>query len=85
MMKNIFKIIGFTAGVLIILWVLSYFFDGAKWVEKGYIADRDARIAGMDAEMPGQIDVLHVGDSLWLYGIQYGTGPAEAFGIALLH
>ena len=74
-MKNIFKIIGFTAGVLIILWVLSYFFDGAKWVEKGYIADRDARIAGMDAEMPGQIDVLNVGDSL----CNVGMTPMELY------
>ena len=45
-MKNILKIIGFTAGVLFILWVLSWFFDGTKWLEKGYIADRDVRIAG---------------------------------------
>ena len=65
-MKNIVKIIGFTAGVLIIIWVLSWFFDGAKWVGKGYIADRDARIAGMDAEVPGQIDVLNVGERVFL-------------------
>ena len=63
-MKNILKIIGFTAGVLFILWVLSWFFDGTKWLEKGYIADRDVRITGIDAEIPGQIDVLNVGDSL---------------------
>ena len=74
-MKNIVKIIGFTAGVLIIIWVLSWFFDGAKWVNKGYIADRDARIAGMDAEVPGQIDVLNVGDSL----CNVGMTPMELY------
>lgn len=74
-MKNIVKIIGFTAGVLIIIWVLSWFFDGAKWVGKGYIADRDARIAGMDAEVPGQIDVLNVGDSL----CNVGMTPMELY------
>ena len=63
-MKNILKIAGFAAGLIVILGVLSVFFDGARWVDKGYIADRDVRIAGMDAETAGQIDVLNVGDSL---------------------
>ena len=72
-MKNIFKIIGFTAGVILLIWGLSWIFNGAKWVNKGYIADRDARIAGMDAEVPGQIDVLNVGDSLCNVGMTQET------------
>ena len=63
-MKSILKIAGFAAGLFVILAVLSIFFDGARWVDKGYIADRDVRIAGMDVERAGQIDVLNVGDSL---------------------
>ena len=74
-MKNIFKIIGFTAGVILLIWGLSWIFNGAKWVNKGYIADRDARIAGMDAEVPGQIDVLNVGDSL----CNVGMTPMELY------
>ena len=58
-MKNILKIIGFITGSVVILGVLSLFFDGARWVDKGYVADRDVRIAGMETEKPGQIEVLN--------------------------
>ena len=34
------------------------------WREQGYVADRDARIAGISLEEPGLIDVLNVGDSV---------------------
>ena len=44
--------------------LLSLFFDGGRWVGRGYVADRDARIAGITVEEPGQIDVLNVGDSV---------------------
>ncbi len=64
MARNLRKIAGFIAGVFIILFVLSVLFDGGRWVEKGYVADRDARIAGITIEEPGLIDVLNVGDSV---------------------
>ena len=63
-MKNILKIIGFITGSVVMLGVLSLFFDGARWVDIGYVAGRVARIAGMETEKPGQIEVLNVGDSL---------------------
>ncbi len=68
-MKNIIKIAGFAAGLIAILWLLSLIFDGARWVNEGYVASRDARIAGIDTEQPGQIDVLNVGDSLCNVGL----------------
>ena len=63
-MKNLLRIAGFTAGVFVIMAVLSLFFDGGRWVDKGYVAERDARLAGITTEEPGQIDVLNVGDSV---------------------
>ena len=33
-MKNIVKIIGFAAGVILLIWGLSGIFNGAKWVGK---------------------------------------------------
>lgn len=64
-MKNtIWKIAVFVAGTVVMLTVLSLVFDGGFWAQKGYVADRDARIAGITTEEPGQIDVLNVGDSV---------------------
>ena len=68
-LKNVLKITGFGAGVVIIMAILSVVFDGGYWYTKGYVANRDARIAGIEAETPGQIDVLNVGDSLGDVGI----------------
>ena len=39
-------------------------FRGGYWYTKGYLADRDCRIAGIQEEPEGQIEVLNVGDSL---------------------
>jgi hypothetical protein len=72
MCRNTAKIFGFAAGLIIILALLSIVFDGSRWVrlgssgwlEQGYVADRDARIAGITIEEPGLFDVLNVGDSV---------------------
>ena len=58
--RNFIKIAGFLAGLIAILAVLSIFFDGGSWAQKGYVADRDARIALVTTEEPGTIDVLNV-------------------------
>ena len=63
-MKNIIKIPGFVAGVIIIIGLLGFPFRGGYWYLRGYLADRDCRIAGIQEEPEGQIDVLNVGDSL---------------------
>ena len=63
-MKNILKITAFIAGVAIITALLDFPFRGGYWVSRGYVADRDAKIAGIQNEPEGQIDVLNVGDSL---------------------
>ena len=63
-MRSIGKIAGFIAGVLIIIAILDVPFRGGYWYSKGYLAERDARIAGIQEEPAGQIDVLVVGDSL---------------------
>ena len=63
-MKNIIKIAGFVAGVIIIIGLLGFPFRGGYWYLRGYLADRDCRIAGIQEEPEGQIDVLNVGDSL---------------------
>ena len=62
--RNFIKIAGFLAGLIAILAVLSMFFGGGYWAQKGYVADRDARIALVTTEEPGTIDVLNVGDSV---------------------
>ena len=64
MNKNLIKIAGFGAGLAVIMALLSLFFDGERWADKGYVADRDVRIASIAAEEPGSIDVLNVGDSV---------------------
>lgn len=63
-MKNIFKIAGFAAGLIIIIGLLGGPFRGGYWYLRGYLADRDCRIAGIQEEPEGQVDVLNVGDSL---------------------
>ena len=57
-MKDYLKIIVFVSSFLIILAALSAFFDGSFWYTNGYVANRDARLAAIDLEEPGQIDVL---------------------------
>lgn len=64
MLRNTLKIAGFVSGIVILLFIFSILFDGGRWVEQGYVADRDARIAGITTEEPGLIDVLNVGDSV---------------------
>ena len=64
LMKDIIKIITFTAIVLIILAALSAIFNGRFWYTNGYVANRDARYAAFGLEEPGRIDVLNVGSSL---------------------
>ena len=64
MNKNLIKIAGFGAGLAVIMALLSLFFDGERWADKGYVADRDVRIASIATEEPGSIDVLNVGDSV---------------------
>lgn len=63
-MKNLLKIAGFLAGLIIIIGLLGIPFRGGYWYLRGYVADRDCRIAGIQEEPKGQIDVLNVGDSL---------------------
>lgn len=62
--KDLLKIAAFAAGVIIIIVLLDIPFRGGYWYLKGYVADRDSRIAGIQEEPAGQIDVLNVGDSL---------------------
>ena len=63
-MKSILKIAGFTALLIFIIGLLGVPFRGGYWYLRGYLADRDCRIAGIQEEPEGQIDVLNVGDSL---------------------
>ena len=74
-MKSVLRIIAFLAGFVIIITLISPLFDGGYWYEKKYVAYRDGRIAGMDVEEPGQIDVLNVGDSL----ANVGIAPMEMY------
>ena len=50
--------------MIIIISILDIPFRGGIWYIRGYLADRDARIAGIQEEPEGQIEVLNVGDSL---------------------
>lgn len=63
-MKNIIKIVSFTIGLFIIIAILGIPFRGGYWYARGFLADRDCRIAGIQEEPEGQIDVINVGDSL---------------------
>ena len=68
-MKSLVKITGFTAILIIITVILGFFFDGGIWYTRGFISERDARLAGFEAEQPGQIDVICVGNSLGICGV----------------
>ena len=59
-MKNLLKVAGFLAGLILITGLLGIPFGAGLCYEKGYVAHRDARLAGIDKEQPGQIDVLCV-------------------------
>ena len=63
-MKNLLKIAGFLALLVLMIGLLGIPFRGGRWYLEGYVADRDCRIAGIQEEPKGQIDVLNVGDSL---------------------
>ena len=63
-MDRIKRIALFSAGIVMILMLLDGPFRGGYWYTKGYLADRDCRIAGIQEEPEGQIEVLNVGDSL---------------------
>ena len=63
-MKNVLKIAGFAALLILMIGLLGIPFRGGYWYLRGYLADRDCRIAGIQEEPEGQIDVLNVGDSL---------------------
>lgn len=68
-MNKLHKIAGFAAGFIIILLLLDIIFDPGYWYRKGYVAHRDARLAGIENETPGQIDVICVGNSLGICGV----------------
>ena len=68
-MRNINKIISFGAGILIVLTLASALWGGGFWYTKGMVAERDARLAGIENETPGQIDVLCLGNSLGICGV----------------
>ena len=68
-MRNIIKIISFGAGILIVLTLASALWGGGFWYTKGMVAERDARLAGIENETPGQIDVLCLGNSLGICGV----------------
>ena len=68
-MKNLLKIAGFVSIFLIITVFLGFFFDGGSWYSRGFIAERDSRLAGFENEPKGQIDVICVGNSLGICGV----------------
>lgn len=68
-MKSIFKITGFACIFLIITLILGFFFDGGSWYSRGFISERDTRLAGFEIEPKGQIDVICVGNSLGICGV----------------
>ena len=63
------------AGAAVILVLIDPFFHGGDWYKREYIAYRDGRIAGIEVEEPGQIDLINVGDSL----ANVGIAPMELF------
>ena len=68
-MKSIVKTACFGAGILILLALISALFGGGYWYTKGLVAERDARLAGIEVEEPGKIDVICVGNSLGICGV----------------
>ena len=67
-MKDLLRIAAFGAGVIIILSALSVVFNGGDLASKGSVIYYDRRIAEINNEPEGQIDVLCVGDSLCAAG-----------------
>ena len=63
-MKNLLKISGFGAILIILLSILSVVFDGGDLADRGSVIYYDRRIAELSNEQEGQIDVLFLGDSL---------------------
>lgn len=63
-MKNLLKIMSFGAILIILLSILSEVFNGGYLASKGSVIYYDRRIAEINNEPEGQIDVLCVGDSL---------------------
>lgn len=68
-MKSLLKITGFASILLITIVILGFLFDGGVWYTRGFISERDARLAGFEAEEKGQIDVICVGNSLGICGV----------------
>ena len=62
--KTLLRTAGFLVILVILLQVFSIIFDGGYWFQKRFIYDRNARIAALDLEPEGQIDVINIGDSL---------------------
>ena len=62
--QNLLRTAGFLVILVILLQVFSIVFDGGYWFQKKLIYDRNARIAALDLEPEGQIDVINIGDSL---------------------
>ena len=67
-MKDLLRIAAFGAGTLIILGILSAVFRGGDLASKGSVIYYDRRIAELDNEPKGEIDVLCIGDSLCAQG-----------------
>ena len=67
-MKDLLRIAAFGAGALIILGILSAVFRGGDLASKGSVIYYDRRIAELDNEPKGEIDVLCIGDSLCAQG-----------------
>jgi len=62
---NTGRILLFALILGIILYTLSAtVFDGARWFEAGWIINRNARVAAIEAEEPETIDILAIGNSL---------------------
>ena len=67
--RNILKIAAFAGILAVILAVLSAtVFDGASWFLRGWIINRNARVAAVEAEDEGTLDVIAVGNSLCVSG-----------------
>lgn len=67
-MKNLLKIMAFGAGLIILLSILSVIFNGGDLAARGSVIYYDRRIAEINNESEGQIDVLCLGDSLCAHG-----------------
>ena len=67
--KKIFKTIAFFLIGCVLLTILSGIFDGGRLFSQGWIYDRTARYAAFSEEVPEQIDVINLGDSLSICAI----------------